>query len=518
MSTHREGVDLLNRREFVVTAASGAAIAGMPRHAPAAEPVRNAPGRPYNLIVVGGGNAGMPAAIFAAKRGARVLMIEAAGQLGGTLHLSSGQMSAGGTTLQKSKGIEDSGQLHYDDVMRISKNTADRDIVRLATLNGADTFDWLMDNGFDVHPEHPILGTTHEPYSRPRYVWGKNGGRSILRILNAQLQPEIDAGRVKVLLDTKAKALTTNRSGAVTGVVAEDANGARTRYLAENILLTAGGCASNKEMFEITDAPLKNYNDSSYPYSQGEGIELGRSVGGYVRNGEHHLMLLGGILENDDYPSPMVQGFRPWPPHRPPYEIYVNTAGKRFMPEDVPSHDASEEALTRQSGVVYWIVFDDQAFYQAPQVMNSRRWTREQYGAMFNNRPFFHKADTLEALAKLAGFDSAGFVQTVADYNEAYESGGDALGRKTIPTAIASTPYYAVKAHGWKFMSFGGLAADGQLRLIRKDGTPIPNLYAAGEILGAGTTMGRSHVGGMCVTPALTLGRLLGQKMLSFRT
>ena len=506
----------LDRREFIVSAASGAVVAGVAAGASEAEAAGGG-GKRHDLIVVGGGNAGMPAAIFAAARGARVLIIEAAGQLGGTLHLSSGQMSAGGTKLQKSKGIEDSGQLHYDDVMRISKGTADQDIVRLATLNAADTFDWLMDHGLDVFPDHPILGTTHEPYSRPRYAWGRNGGRSILRILNEQIQPHIDAGRITVLLDTKAKELIKGSGGGVAGVVAEDAQGKRARHLGDNILLTAGGCASNKEMFEVTDAPLKNYNDSSYPFSQGEGIKLGESVGGYVRNGDKHLMLLGGILESDDYPSPMIQGFRPWPAYRPPYEIYVNVEGKRFLREDVLSHDAMEEALRRQTGVCYWIVFDDDAFYNAPQVLNPRRWSREQYGAMFNKRPFFHKADTLEGLAKLAGFDAANFAQTVAEYNAAQDGGTDPLGRKVMPVPVKRAPFYAIKAHGWKFMSFGGLAADGQLRVLRKDGSPIPNLYAAGEIHGAGTTMGRSHVGGMCVTPALTLGRLLGQKMLKFR-
>lgn len=505
----------LDRRSFIV-AATSAAVAGITSRAAAAD--RVAPGTWFNLIVIGGGNAGMPAAIFAARRGARVLIVEAAGVLGGTLHMSSGQMSAGGTKLQKSKGIDDSGELHYEDVMRISKGTADKDIVRLATLNAADTFDWLMDNGLDVYPEHPILGTTHEPYSRPRYAWGRNGGRSILRILNANIQPEIDAGRVTVLYNTKAKELVTDKDGAVTGVVVEDASGKRSQYSAENILLTAGGCASNKQMFEFTDAPLKNYNNSSYPYSQGEGIQLGLSVGGYVRNGEHHLPLLGGILASEDYPSPILQGFRPWPPYRPPYEIYVNVEGKRFLAEDVPSHDAAEEALVRQPEVVYWIVFDDHGFYHAPQILNPRRWTREEYGAMFNSRPFFYKADTLDGLAKLAGFDAANFVQTVAEYNRAHETGEDKLGRRIMPSPIARAPFYAIKAHGWKFMSFGGLAADGQLRIIRPDGTPIPNLYGAGEVLGAGTTMGRSHVGGMCVTPALTLGRLLGQKMLRFST
>ena len=95
----------IDRRSFIVSAASGAVVAGVAGGAGAATA---AAGRRYDLIVVGGGNAGMPAAIFAAQRGARVLIIEAASQLGGTLHLSSGEMSAGGTKLQKSKGIEDS--------------------------------------------------------------------------------------------------------------------------------------------------------------------------------------------------------------------------------------------------------------------------------------------------------------------------------------------------------------------------------------------------------------------------
>ena len=85
----------------------------------------------WDVIVVGGGNAGLPAAIFAAERGARVLIIEAAASLGGTLFLSSGQMSAAGTKLQKQKGIEDSPQLHYDDIMRISKKKANPGLVNL---------------------------------------------------------------------------------------------------------------------------------------------------------------------------------------------------------------------------------------------------------------------------------------------------------------------------------------------------------------------------------------------------
>jgi fumarate reductase flavoprotein subunit len=48
---------------------------------------------------------------------------------------------------------------------------------------------------------------------------------------------------------------------------------------------------------------------------------------------------------------------------------------------------------------------------------------------------------------------------------------------------------------------------------VDQTGKPIPNLYAAGEVLGLGATSGNSFVGGMSVTPAMTFGRLLGQRL-----
>jgi fumarate reductase flavoprotein subunit len=502
----------VDRRSFLASTAyvgGAAVVASLPRRSVAAS------ADPYDLIVIGGGNAGMPAAIFAGKRGARVLVIEAAGQLGGTLHLSSGQMSAAGTKLQKSKGIVDTPQSHYDDIMRISKHTANPTIVRLAVENNGATFDWLTDNGFTVLPGHPEKGTTHEPYSVARYAWGPEGGRSILKVLNAQLQPLIDSGKVQVLLNTKAKSLIQGEKGAVVGVVAEGPDKKPVRYLGSNILLTSGGFASNPVMFKRIDL-LNDYNDSSYPFSQGEGITLGESVGGYVRGGELHAPLFGGIMTDDDYPSPMLQAFRPWPPSRPPWEIFVNVYGKRFLQEDVASHDVYEESLKKQPNTVCWVVFDEPIMNAAPQILSSQRWSRDQYKAMFNKRKFFHRADSLEELAKLAGVDPAGLVQAVADYNRGQASGHDALGRKHMPLPIKQAPFYAIKLHSWKFMGFGGLAVDGKLRVVRRDGTPVPNLYAAGEVLGSAATMGNSHCGGMCVTPALTFGRLLGDRMLKF--
>jgi fumarate reductase flavoprotein subunit len=457
----------------------------------------------------------MPAAIYASRRGAKVLIVEAATQLGGTLLMRTGQMAAAGTKLQKSKGIVDSPQLHYDDIMRISKGTANPALLRLAVGNGGDTFDWLMDKGLKVGADHPILGTTHEPYSQPRYAWSPDKlGRAILEILERELEPEIAKGGVTVLTNTKAKELITD-GDSVVGVVAESEDGELGRHIAGNILLACGGFASNPKMFEAIDG-IRKYNDDSYPYSQGIGVSLARSVGGFVRGGDLHTPLFGGILESKDYPSPILQMFRPWPAARPPWEIWVNSSGQRFIREDTLSHDAVEEALLQQDGNCAWVVFDHEAIRNAPQILNARRWTFDEYLGFFNAHDFFHKADTLEELAKVAGVGAGGLVTTVAEYNEGQSRGCDKFDRKHLPAPIVKPPYYSIMTHGWSFISFGGVAVDDELRVVRQDNTAIKGLYAAGEVIGAAQTMGKSQCGGMCVTPALTFGRLLGQKMLSF--
>ncbi|MDX2222289.1 MAG: FAD-dependent oxidoreductase [Rhodospirillaceae bacterium] len=502
--THHAG-----KRRFLATLAATGAAATLPMGARAqsADAV-------WDLIVVGGGNSGLPAAIFAAARGARVLIIEAAGQIGGTLFLSSGQMSAGGTKLQKSKGIEDSGQLHYDDIMRISKGTANKDLVRLAVFNAADTFDWLTDNGFQAKPEHPVTGTTHEPYSRARYAWGAKGGISILEVLEKQIQPHIDAGRIKVLTATEATDLIQDAGGAVTGVVAKGEDGVSTRHMGRNVLLSCGGYASNSKMFEELEG-VPDYSDVSYPYSQGAGITLGTKAGGYVRGGEHHLPLFGAIPRDEDFPAPTAAMARHFPGDRPPWEIFVNVDGKRFLAEDILSHDAYEHGLRDQPHERAWAIFDEEILSKAPPLVS--RWTPQEVRDAVGTYNFFYRADTIAELARAAGVDEKNLVATVEAYNRAQAGKAkDSFGRTHMPLPIAKPPFYAIRTQSWQLSTYAGLAVDKDLRVIRQDGAPIQNLYACGELLGTSVFMGASYCGGMLVTPALTFGRLLGQKMLKF--
>jgi predicted oxidoreductase len=67
---------------------------------------------------------------------------------------------------------------------------------------------------------------------------------------------------------------------------------------------------------------------------------------------------------------------------------------------------------------------------------------------------------------------------------------------------------------GWTLVSFAGLAVNEQLQVVRPNGQAVGNLFAAGEIIGAGATSGSAYTNGMLVTPAITFGRLLGERFL----
>jgi fumarate reductase flavoprotein subunit len=469
--------------------------------------------RIWDVIVVGGGTAGIPTAIFAARRGAKVLLLEAADQLGGTLHLAQGQLSAAGTKVQKSKGIADTPDEHFDDILRISKDTVDRDLARLAVDNATATFDWLMACGFEMVPEHPVQGRAHEPYSKPRYYWGKDWGRSILKVLLAELAPETARGAVTVRLSTPVESLVLHQ-GAARGVVVKTSAGDRETIYGRSVVLSSGGYAANPQMFAaLNGVPL--YGAGAYPFSQGIGVDLAVSAGGYLRGAQNYLSNFGVILEHDRYPSPIFGKANTYPEQRQPWEIYVNVHGRRFVREDEPSVDAREHALLGQPGLRYWIIFDEAIRRAAPPLVNDR--SREEVAALFGSHPMFAKADDLEGLARMTGLPHHALAETVAEYNQGQHAGRDSLGRRHMPMPVVQAPFYAIRHQGTSVTSTVGIAINPSMQVIRPDGHAIPGLYAVGELLGSGQLMGNAFCGGMMGTPALTFGRLLGDKFLQWQ-
>ena len=467
----------------------------------------------YDVIIAGAGTAGMPAAIFAARRGARVLLVEHADEVGGALHISGGQMSAAGTRVQEAKGIVDSADRHFADVMRISNGTADKAMVRLSVENAAETLHWLLDGGFEPLPEHPVLVFGHETYSVPRTYWGADNGRSILKVVSALLRNEIARSNIDLRLQTELVGLERQKDGTVVGIAACDATGTTLTYRADNVVITTGGYAANPELFAkyTNGIPLFTH---AYPYAQGTGLRLMIEAGGQLRNNEKFLPTFGRI-EDPDQPGRIANIVETRPEERLPWEIYVNLDGERFVAEDTASPDARERAILAQRDLTFWAIYDRAAERQAPGFFHTI--SPQRVDSLFNRHPSFVRAESLPELADGAGLDETALIATVTGYNVHLERGEeDPLGRRHRPRPVTEPPFQAVKLHGTTNVSFGGVAVDHDLRVLA-NGKPSPNLYAAGEALGFGLVNGNAFASGMGVTPALTFGRLLGQRILDWQ-
>ncbi len=467
----------------------------------------------FDFVIIGAGTAGIPAAIFAADRGARVVVIEKSPTIGGTLFISGGMMAAAGTVFQKAKGIKDSPDSHYDDIMRISDRTAVPEMARLWADNAAATVNWLAENGLTIADDQPVTGTLYDHYSVPRYVWGAQNGRSILNVLRPLFEQRVQQGRITLLTEAGAVDVIKDARGAINGVVIEDSKGKRSDIRGRNTLISSGGCAANPIMFQnLHGVPL--YRKVAWPQSQGAGLSLGQAAGGYLRCADNYVGYYGSIAMNDQVPSPPAANMSLDPKSRPLWEIFVNAYGERFVQEDHPSMSTRDRTMDRQPGNRFWAIFDQRILDDAPPLIPA--WSRDQLMGSFNKHPMFTRGASLSELGVVTGIDPAGLEKSVHAYNQALEKKKpDAFNRSHRPLPIAQAPFYAIRSQTWTLKSYAGLAVNKGLQVVTKEGKPVPNLYAAGEVLGA-STGGRAHTSGASVTPALTFGQLLGAKIIRF--
>ncbi len=463
----------------------------------------------FDLTIVGAGTAGMPAAMAAVARGLKVIVLEKSDRLGGTLHYSSGQMSGAGTKLQQARGIADSPDLHFQDIMRISRGAANRALVRRAVDLAPRTIDWLMDNGFEMHPACPAVLHLHEAYQIARTYWGVDGGRSILKAIT----PLFERARAKHGFDVRFGAAVTQLLPGE-GVRVRNSDGAEATVCARATLLATGGYGASRKLFARLHGGAPLFTTAS-PTSDGSGIEMAELLGARLRNMDFWRPALAGIEDPagsgrvvwDDVPALTPQLRAPW-------EIFVDAKGRRFIAEDHGSADIREAALAGLPGLTFWVIFDQEVLDAAPPLLP--RFDKARLDHAFANHPHFIRSDSIAALTARTGIDRAGLERTLHAYNEAVARGHDPLGRKHLPRPIAGPVFHAIKCCGIVLRTAGGLVVDESLRVLDANGAaPIPGLHVAGEIIGGGTLSGAGYVGGMSVTPALGFGRWLGETILA---
>lgn len=456
--------------------------------------------QPVHIVVVGAGNAGIPAAISAAERGARVTLIEKTDRIGGMLWTSSATVSGAGTRMQRAKGIEDSPEQHAKDALEIGRGRNNPAIVRLATEYAAETIDWLESIGAPYSEDSPVFAAEHEFYSVPRSY--RCGGKEYIAALEPELRKWQDAGLVDVCLGTRVVDLLT--TGDRVSGVRVDHDGTTEDIQADAVILSTGGYGASQELIRRFHGD-KHVATACLDHATGDGIKLVESVNGALTNTDLLILMPGGV-EDPRHPGFTLSWLFLTKQRTPATagDLWVNNQACRFIREDEQGPDARERAIMSQPQAEMFAIFDqpmkDGLTPEVAQVTTNLLSVTDGW---------LVSAPTIRDLAVTLGLDPETLQATVDEYNSSVDQGrDDAFGRTGLPKKIDTGPFYAVPACGVTLGTNGGVKVDDRLRVVREDGTPIDGLYAAGELLGKAQLMGDGVASGFAAGPAFTFGRL----------
>jgi fumarate reductase flavoprotein subunit len=457
----------------------------------------------FDVIIVGGGGAGLSAAIEATKAGASCMLLEADTKLGGATAASSGVFYAGDTSVQRARGITDTADAMFEYVMAINQWALKPDIIRYICDQSGPAIEWLIELGVKFPPEYLVCsGVDIVPRGHP----SEGAGYAIAeRLINA-------AGvlGIETALDTRVERLLVE-DGRVVGV---HAGGMDLRACAT--IITTGGFGNNPEMVKKHFPSVGQHYPWTWavhdglPFILGDGLKMGEDVG-------------AGIVGHDaGLPLP-TSGFGKFiEAFLPPWTMMVNDAGRRFVPE-CAAYTVVGYLINEQPNAHAWCIFDEPTLIEASNDSSyldpyhsggtTPIWEEETLRKKAAEGSIII-ADALTELAAKCGIDAAALAATTRQYNADAATGEDRgflkKTKKMFP--VAQGPFYAVEVKAAIIgLTGAGLDADRQLRILDTHGAPIPGLYGAGEVLGV--VQGKRYAGGgFSVGPAIILGREAGRQ------
>jgi succinate dehydrogenase/fumarate reductase flavoprotein subunit len=464
-----------------------------------------------DVVVVGGGGAALAAASSARSAGAEVILLEKNPQLGGSTAWSVGSVTATQTPHQKKAGITDNPQDHLEDLRLFSRalKLEHRDNFELGRLlcdHSPAMFEWLLSTGLE------FVGPFPEPPHRVARMHNVlPNSRAFPWLLGRHCRKQ----GVDIHLNTEAQRLILDKSngGRALGVVAREADGSNTEYIArKGVVLAAGDYSGGRELKARFSSELIANVDAINVTNTGDGIRMGMETGGTVINGDYirgpilrFVPPMHTTLEQRLPPHPAITKLLHWgfdhlpkrilrpvlmnylttalAPEKSLYEhgaILVDKDGLRFGDErDQPARSAA----LRPDGLA-WIIFDSTVanqYQQWPHFISTAPSIGYAYLEDYRRtrKDIFHCANTLGALADSMKLPRGAFEKTLADYN-AGRTHTDAPARGDRP-AIVKPPFYALgPAKAYIIFTNGGLKVTHNLEVVHEKGHVIPGLYAAG--------------------------------------
>ena len=437
-----------------------------------------------DIIVVGGGAAGMTAAITASDEGAKVILLEKSAVLGGNTVCAANGINAADSAVQleNEKYNEVKASVEGLEDLQMNNEDAREELVKAFAENSGETIDWLSGLGVDFE-----VDIQEDPRNEKQNCYmlkaDENGTTAITMI--SKVSAELKNKGITAYYNMDAYKLVMD-AGKVTGVIAKDADGNDVTFTGK-VLLATGGFGQNSELVGKYNEHLANAVTDEVAPTTGEGLLMALEAGADTANLDA-IQTFPAVIPGYGMilPFALPGGFTP-------DALYVNNKAERFTAEGFEIPDA---ILAQDKGEVYCI-FDDSG-------MNDTMKT------LLSNGIIFEGKDAAELAGKL-GIDGTALQNTIDAFNEDIKDGtDDAFGRGENLNEISGTLYgyrFGVGAH--YFM--GGVLINEKTQVIDTEGNPIEGLYAAGEVTGG--FHGTFRVDGSGLGDSFTFGRIAGREM-----
>jgi len=452
----------------------------------------------YDVLVVGGGNAALCAAISARRAGASVLVLEAATKFyrgGNTRHTRNMRCAHDAATKELTGPYTE--EEFFDDLLRVTGGNTDEPLARHMIHESKAMLGWIAEQGVRFQPS---LGGTLSLGRTNSFFLG--GGRAMLNALYRT------AEALGVAVEYEAEVADLDIvDGMFLSATAKRGNGERATIRAGALVAACGGFESNIEwMKQYWGAPADNFLVRGTPHNRGTVLKLllDKGVGEIGDPTQCHAVAIdarapkydGGIITRLDC---VVFG------------IVVNKHAQRFYDEgeDVwPKRYAIWGRLVAgQPDQIGYIIFDASSL------------------TLFMPSLFPPiKAATIAELAAALGLDPAALTDTVAKFNAAVRPGtfdhtvlddcrteGITPAKSHWARRIEAAPFYAYPVRPGITFTYLGTRVNKDARMLMKDGRPSANMFAAGEIM-AGNVLGRGYAAGIGMTIGSVFGRIAGRE------
>ena len=410
-----------------------------------------------DVLVAGGGAAGMIAALRAKQAGATVLLVERDAVPHGSTALSAGLIPAAETRFQREAGVTDSKQQFADDIMAKAHGESDPCAVASVVEAVGAAIAWLA----DAHglPFSVITNFNYPGHSAMRMhgLPSRSGAELIDRLRTAAEHAGID-----IIASARVTALFADAARRIAGVEVRRPDGSTDRIGCGALVLATNGYGGNRDMVAESIPEMAGALYFGHPGNQGDAVLWGRALGADIRHlsgyqGHGSVAHPHGILIT--WATITEGGFQ------------VNSRGERFSNEARGYSEAASTVIAQPEHLA-WTLFDARIADIARQFEDFRQ--AEAAGAIVSA----NDADSLAAAAKLPADALAETCRTVDALKAA--NAIDAFGRDWSGRPALKAPFHAVRVTGALFHTQGGLVVDGAARVVDRTGKPLPNLFAAG--------------------------------------